>query len=267
MACDLETEVVLVRAHTAVLQCHILLKVFAEQLFHGLLVELTFILNVNRFLLIADEGIALQKDGDKSAEKDFSFLIDRRTQFRKLHVINAQGFPIIGPVGGEILQEGITLTQDLSVIDETVQVNRVALRDDAVQKFPSGLAAFNDKVAVSRGNDDGGNKADMFAELVIGFIISLDHLFLSTFCAYHYLLLPFLFKEFTFHHKKICIVVDVLGGDGVEITFTESQMVYAVQHIGFPHPIVPYDTIDLGVKFQICRFYILVIEKGEGFQK
>ena len=55
-------------------------------------------------------------------------------------------------------------------------------------------------------------------------------------------------------------MVDVLAGNGVEITFSEGKMIDTVEDIGFSDPVIPHYTIYLSVKMKFCRCKILVIE-------
>ncbi len=58
----------------------------------------------------------------------------------------------------------------------------------------------------------------------------------------------FLFFKFSFNHKEIGPMLNILRCQRIEIAFSVSQMIHRIQYIGFTHSIFPYKTIDFSVK-------------------
>jgi hypothetical protein len=54
---------------------------------------------------------------------------------------------------------------------------------------------------------------------------------------------------------------DILRIHRVKITLTEAQIMYGIEEVGLPHPVIAYKTVDTWRKGQLCLFKILKINK------
>jgi hypothetical protein len=62
-------------------------------------------------------------------------------------------------------------------------------------------------------------------------------------------------------------VLDILGGDGIEITLPKRQVINGIEHIGFSSAIVSNKAIDFGIKLELDIAEIFVIEQGNLLKK
>src|SRR5690606_2776592 len=105
----------------------------------------------------------------------------------------------------------------------------------------------------------------MLTKFLIRLVIAFYHFLLPPFCIYQYMLFPVILFKIPIYHKEISLMIYVLAGDGIQITFAERQMVNTVQHSCFSNTVWPNQTIYFGIKFKSCRIKILIIYKGNCF--
>ena len=142
----------------------------------------------------------------------------------KLLIIDSQIICVKSIVRGKILQQRVALCQNLLIIDKVLQIAFVALRNNGIYKFSSGVATFNNQVSVCRRNDHQRHKTNVVAKFIVNFVVALNNFFLSLFEGHHDFLFLFKFFKNPVNHKKQLTVFNILNGNRVEVTFTKSQM-------------------------------------------
>ena len=100
----------------------------------------------------------------------------------------------------------------------------------------------------------------MLGKLFICLSISLYHLLESPFkTADYFFSFTFLLK-FPYDQKKVSIILDVLGGNWIKITFPERKMENGIQNVGFTHTIISYQTIDYCIEIKGNRIKVFIID-------
>ena len=173
-----------------------------------------------------------------------------------LLVQNPKQFHIGAMVLQHLLEEGVTLHQQLAVGYQILQVLGIELRDDGVEEPTARVAHLVDDVAVVRGHHHRGKKADMGAETGILFLIGPHRLVpVAIGTAHLRVILRLALHKLTMYGEEIGVEthgIDILRG---EIAFAKRQIVYRVQQVGLAAA-VPTDN---GIHILIEREFSLLV--------
>src|SRR5690606_32975371 len=110
------------------------------------------------------------------------------------------------------------------VFNQRIQIIGIALRNYAINKFPTSFASLDNQIPICRRNDYEWQKPNVLTEFFISFSVSLYYFFLCFFGAYHNFFGGVFSFVKTFHNKKILAVLNVLRCNGIKVTFSEGKM-------------------------------------------
>src|SRR5512139_3259423 len=103
----------------------------------------------------------------------------------------------------------------------------------------------------------------MVCQPVIFLFISFKNLALVAMNSTINLIGPVLCLKSALDHCKLLLMPDVLGIDGIKITFAQAQVMNGIEYIGFSDPVIPDKTIYAGGKRNLCIFEVLKIQQGQ----
>src|SRR5690554_858810 len=101
----------------------------------------------------------------------------------------------------------------------------------------------------------------MLGEFLINFSVFFQYFFLSFFKATNNLVGSVFFNKFSVNYEKLLLMFYVLNSDRIKITFSVSQMINAVEYVGFSDAVTTDKTVDFSFKIKIDFRKIFVIKK------
>ena len=197
---------------------------------------------------------------------------DLMAQRDHLLVQNPKQLHISAMVLQHLLEEGVTLHQQLAVGNQILQILGIKLRNDSIEETATSVAHLVYDVTVVRGDHHRRKQADMGAEAGIFFLIGPHRLVpVAVGTAHLRMVLRFALHKLTMYSEEVGIEthgIDILGG---EIALAEREIVYRVQQVGLAAAVPTDDGVDILIKrefsllvaFEVRKFQMLEIHRWE----
>ena len=200
----------------------------------------------------------------KLLQKLPTFGMDVVGMLRQLVFPKAKQLAVESAAFGKLFQLHVALQQGAVVFQQSVEIQRVELRNHAVDELAAEVAALVDEVAVVRRNHHQGELPDMVAEAVVFLLVEAKRLLLVTFLHTRHQLIIFAFMRIhAVDGKEILLVADVLFVGRAEKTLAKRKVINRVEDVGFSCPIEAHETIDILRKQQVSRLAILEVGQFE----
>lgn len=154
-----------------------------------------------------------------------------------------------------LLEEMVALFKGLGVGDKMVEVLRVGLRNDTVDKLTTEVATSGDKALVVGGDHHQRNFPYVLSQRLVGFLVPL-HLLAGT---------PFedaaghIFSVVAMDGEEILSNFDVLTVDRIEIAFAEREVIDSVEEVGLAGAIVADEAVDVVAKRKVYLAVVLEV--------
>src|SRR5690606_29422163 len=249
---NFEYQIIFMNPGSRMLAAAVLVEVQIQQCRKRMLVELRMIRQLHNFLTSANPFVQPLKNGHKGIEEVATRFVQIRSGFYQLLIPDIQPSHVKSSVFPEKFEQTIALNKGFVVADQTLQVNRIELRNNSVDELATDIAAFVYQILIIRRNNYHRITPDVFAELIVFLSFAPEHFLLSAFHSAVHGINMVTGIEFPLNHEKRFVVPDVLAVNRVEVTLAMIQIIYGIQHIGFSGTILPYQAVNAGFKMVFC---------------
>ena len=166
-----------------------------------------------------------------------------------------------------LTQNGISLQEQLFVMDQMLEINLVELRDDFVEKLPSHFVAIVDDVAVVRRDHHHGEKPHVVAQPFVFLLVSLQRLCPVLIDTAHLRAVPrFLVGKIAVQREKIRSQLHRTHILSRKAALPERQIMNGIQQVGLAAAIRTHDAVHVAVEREGGFSVGFEISEMDGFE-